>query len=150
MGADVLATKGARASATIIFTMLNWNNSVPALERLTYGSQKIGLICDWNLWQRSSNIGLNKSHRNLLKSWAKKNGTHMFRRNRNHTNVHYCLNIFNTLRHKTDVTPLLMHWRYRSLALSYRYVFCQDLKKKSCMHKNLQVIYSNTVKKYIF
>ena len=30
MGADVLATQGARASATMIFTMLNRINSVPA------------------------------------------------------------------------------------------------------------------------
>ena len=30
MDADVLATQGARASASIIFTMLNWINSVPA------------------------------------------------------------------------------------------------------------------------
>ena len=29
MGADVLATQGARASATMIFPMLNWINSVP-------------------------------------------------------------------------------------------------------------------------
>ena len=30
MGVDVLATQGARASATTIFTMLNWINSAPA------------------------------------------------------------------------------------------------------------------------
>ena len=30
MGADVLATQGAKASATIIFTMLHGINSVPA------------------------------------------------------------------------------------------------------------------------
>ena len=30
MGADVLATQGARASATMIFIMLNRINSVPA------------------------------------------------------------------------------------------------------------------------
>ena len=29
MGVDVLATQGARASATMILTMLNWINSVP-------------------------------------------------------------------------------------------------------------------------
>ena len=30
MGADVLATQGAMAAATVILTMLNRNNSVPA------------------------------------------------------------------------------------------------------------------------
>ena len=30
MGADVLVTQGARTSATMIFTLLNWINSVPA------------------------------------------------------------------------------------------------------------------------
>ena len=30
MGADVLATQGARASATMIFTLLNRINSIPA------------------------------------------------------------------------------------------------------------------------
>ena len=30
MGADVLATQGARASATMIFTVLHWIISVPA------------------------------------------------------------------------------------------------------------------------
>ena len=30
MGADVLATQGARALATMILSMLNQNNSVPA------------------------------------------------------------------------------------------------------------------------
>ena len=30
MGADVLPTQGVRASATMIFTMLNWIDSVPA------------------------------------------------------------------------------------------------------------------------
>ena len=34
MGADVLATQGARASATMIFTVLNWINSVSAREGL--------------------------------------------------------------------------------------------------------------------
>ena len=34
MGADVLATQGARASATMIFTMLNQINSVPTHEAL--------------------------------------------------------------------------------------------------------------------
>ena len=29
MGADVLATQGARASATMLFAMWNWDNSVP-------------------------------------------------------------------------------------------------------------------------
>ena len=29
MGADVLATQGAKASATIVFTMLNRINSIP-------------------------------------------------------------------------------------------------------------------------
>ena len=28
MGADAMATKGARASTTMIFTVLNWNNSI--------------------------------------------------------------------------------------------------------------------------
>ena len=32
MGADVLATQGARASATMIFTMLNQDNLLPACE----------------------------------------------------------------------------------------------------------------------
>ena len=36
MGADVLATQGARASATIIFTMYNWVNLVPARQGLNY------------------------------------------------------------------------------------------------------------------
>ena len=35
MGADVLATQGARASATMILTMLNQINLVPARQRLT-------------------------------------------------------------------------------------------------------------------
>ena len=35
MVADVLATQGARASATMIFTMLNRINPVPAREELT-------------------------------------------------------------------------------------------------------------------
>ena len=30
MGADVLATQGARASTAMILTLLNQNNSVPA------------------------------------------------------------------------------------------------------------------------
>ena len=35
MGADVLTTQGARASQTMLLTMLNWNNSVPACQGLT-------------------------------------------------------------------------------------------------------------------
>ena len=35
MGADVLATQGARVSATMVFTMLNQNNLFPACQELT-------------------------------------------------------------------------------------------------------------------
>ena len=35
MGVDVLATQGARASATMIFTVLSRINSVPARQRLS-------------------------------------------------------------------------------------------------------------------
>ena len=41
MGADVLATQGAKASATMIFTMLNQINSVPARKGLTTEYQYI-------------------------------------------------------------------------------------------------------------
>ena len=34
MGVDVLATQGTRPSATMIFTMLNWTNLVPARQGL--------------------------------------------------------------------------------------------------------------------
>ena len=34
MGADVPAMQGASVSATVILIMLNWNNSVPARQRL--------------------------------------------------------------------------------------------------------------------
>ena len=29
MGADALATQGSRVSATMVFIVLDWNNSVP-------------------------------------------------------------------------------------------------------------------------
>ena len=32
MAADTLASQGAKALASMIFIMLNWNNSVPAME----------------------------------------------------------------------------------------------------------------------
>ena len=40
MGVDVLATRGARASATMIFTMLNRINSVPARQWLIASSEQ--------------------------------------------------------------------------------------------------------------
>ena len=46
MGADVLATQGATASATMILAMLNRNNSVPRFK----GQYQIGLdMCGWYL-----------------------------------------------------------------------------------------------------
>ena len=42
MGADVLATQGAKASATMILTMLNRISSVPTHEGLTHWSQVSG------------------------------------------------------------------------------------------------------------
>ena len=45
MGADVLATKGARASASMIFTMMNWINSVSTLRVNSLAPGK----SEWNL-----------------------------------------------------------------------------------------------------
>ena len=44
MGADVLMTQGARASATMIFTMLNWINSVPTSQLASHG-----IIGQWSV-----------------------------------------------------------------------------------------------------
>ena len=54
MAADDMATQGARASATMMFTMLNWINSVPASSGLTWFSFSPRVLftsiikCGWN------------------------------------------------------------------------------------------------------
>ena len=54
IGADVLVTLGARAAATMILTMLNWNNSVPTCWELTH----CVLMASWNFVNIGSGNGL--------------------------------------------------------------------------------------------
>ena len=57
MAADVLATQGARASATMILTYVNWVNSVPALVQImaSHYLSQWWLLC----WCIHASLGLN-------------------------------------------------------------------------------------------
>ena len=65
MGADVLVTQGARASAAMILTLLNWINSVPACYGLTHWG-RVTHICVSRLTITGSDNGLSPGRRQAI------------------------------------------------------------------------------------
>ena len=69
MGADVLATRGVRASATMILTMLNRNNSVPAREALGLMTDLSYILIQIPQKTGPIKVGMDKSSLINLMTW---------------------------------------------------------------------------------